>query len=76
MTARGTIISDIAKNTRGSLAANNLFGFSSAGRRAVARRAVKEMGLDVPIDEAALIEALNEEAAEGGGVSAERSETA
>lgn len=69
-------MSDIAKNTRDSLAANDLFGFSGAGRRTVARRAIKEMGLEIPTDETAIIEALNETPAEGAEAPAERSETA
>ncbi len=57
-------MSDIAKNTRDSLAAGSLFGFSATGRSTAARRASKEAGLHVPTDEAAILQALNEAPAE------------
>lgn len=52
-------MSDIAKNTRASLAAGSLFGFSGTGRSTAARRAGKEAGLDLPTDEATILAELN-----------------
>lgn len=77
MTAGGTVVSDIAKNTRESLAAGSLFGFAGTGRSTAARRASKEAGLDLPTDEAAILQALNEAPAEAAETAAaERGETA
>lgn len=77
MTAGGTVVSDIAKNTRESLAQSSLFGFSGTGRSTAARRAGKEAGLDLQTDEAAILQALNEAPAEADAAApAERSETA
>lgn len=70
-------MSDIAKNMRDSLATGSLFGFSATGRSTAARRAGKEAGLNVPTDEAAILQALNEAPAETAEtVPAERDETA
>jgi len=69
-------VSDIAKNTRESLAQSSLFGFSGTGRSTAARRAGKEAGLDLPTDEAAILQALNEAPAEADEAApAEGSET-
>ncbi|MBN9434514.1 MAG: hypothetical protein J0I45_18945 [Bosea sp.] len=69
-------MSDIAKNTRESLAQSSLFGFSGTGRSTAARRAGKEAGLDLPTDEAAILQALNEAPAEADEAApAEGSET-
>ncbi len=76
MTAGGTVVSDIAKNTRESLAQSSLFGFSGTGRSTAARRAGKETGLDLPTDDAAILQALNEAPAEADEAApAEGSET-
>jgi hypothetical protein len=61
---------------RSALAAAELFGFDATGRRPAARRAFKDASLEAPVDETAVVEALNTPEDAPAEPAAEKTETA